>query len=103
MNLELSIRELFGSHLADGAKAAEFRMGRIEPYVEICPQIVLDFTGVRNANSSFINAMVAGLIEQHSVKVLKKLVFKGCNPSIQVLIHAAVELGVRKTAGRINA
>jgi hypothetical protein len=103
VNLELSICEHFGSHLADGAKAAEFRMGRIEPYVDICPQIVLDFTGVRNANSSFINALVAGLIEQHGVSILKKIVFKGCNPSIQVLIHAAVELGVQKTAGRVIA
>jgi hypothetical protein len=63
----------------------------------------LDFTGVRNANSSFINALVAGLIEQHNVSVLKKVVFKGCNPSIQVLIQAAVELGVQKIAGRVNA
>jgi hypothetical protein len=103
VNLELSIHEHFGSHLADGARAAEFRMGRIEPYVQICPQIILDFTGVRSANSSFINAMIAGLIEQHNVQVLKRVVFKGCSPSIQVLIHAAVELGVRKTAGRVNA
>jgi len=103
VSLELSICEHFGCHLADGAKAAEFRMVRIEPYVDICPQIVLDFTGVRNANSSFINALVAGLIEQHSLKVLKKMVFKGCNPSIRVLIQAAVELGVQKIAGRINA
>ena len=103
MNLEIAIQEQFGGHLADGAKAAEFRMNRIEPYVDICPQIILDFTGVRNANSSFINALVAGLIEQHTVKVLQKIVFKGCNPSIQVLVHAAVELGVQKTAGRANA
>ena len=103
MSLEIAIQEQFGGHLADGAKAAEFRITRIEPYVDICPQIILDFTGVRNANSSFINALVAGLIEQHTVKVLQKIVFKGCNPSIQVLVHAAVELGVQKTAGRVSA
>lgn len=103
MNLEIAIREQFGSHLADGVKAAEFRMGRIDPYVDICPEIVLDFTGVRNANSSFINALVTGLVEQHGVKVLHKIIFKGCNPPIQVLIEAAVELGVHKIGGRVNA
>jgi hypothetical protein len=103
VKLEIAIQEQLGGHLADGAKAAEFRMTQIEPYLDICPQIILDFTGVRNANSSFINALVAGLIEQHTVKVLQKIVFKGCNPSIQVLVHAAVELGVQKTAGRVNA
>jgi hypothetical protein len=102
VNLEIAIQEQFGGHLADGAKAAEFRMTRIEPYVDICPQIILDFTGVRNANSSFINALIAGLIEQHGVKALQKIVFKGCNSSIQVLVHAAVELGAQKTAGRIS-
>lgn len=103
MNLEIAICEQFGSHLADGVKAAEFSMGRIDPYVDICPEIVLDFTGVRNANSSFINALVTGLVEQHGVKVLHKIIFKGCNPPIQVLIQAAVELGVRKIGGRVNA
>ena len=101
--MELSISEHFGICLADGAKAAELRMRRIEPYVGIYPQIILDFTGVRNANSSFVNSLIAGLIEQHGVAILKQIIFKGCNPSIKVLVHAAVELGLQKTAGRVNA
>ncbi len=63
-------------------------MARIDPYVGICPELTLDFTGVRNANSSFINALVAGLVEQHVVSVLQKVVFKGCSPAIQVLVEA---------------
>ena len=103
MKLELSLVETFGCHLADGARAAEFRLGRIDPYVDICPEIVLDFTGVRNINSSFANALVAGLIEQHGPRVLNLLVFKGCNPVARVLIEAAVNLGLRKTHGRVAA
>ena len=103
MNVTIAIRDEFGSHLADGAAAAFFRMGRIDPYVDISPEIILDFTGVRNANSSFINALVAGLVEQHGVKVLQKTVFKGCNPPIRVLIEAAVDLGVSKISGRVKA
>ena len=101
--LELSMRETFGPSLADGAAAAEFRMRHIEPYVSICHPITLDFTGVRNANSSFTNALVAGLLEQHGARVLKVLVFKGCNPAVRVLIEAAVELGLRSACNRIGA
>lgn len=103
MNVTLAIRDEFGSHLADGSAAAHFRMGRIDPCVDICTELVFDFTGVRNANSSFINALVTGLVEQHGVKVLEKTVFKGCNRPIQVLVEAAVDLGLSKISGRIAA
>lgn len=103
MNLEISISEQFGTHLADGDRAAAFRMSRIDPYVELCAEIVLDFTGVRNANSSFINALVSGLVEQHGIKVLNVLVFKACNPSIRVLIESAIELGASKHDERQTA
>jgi hypothetical protein len=96
MKFELSLCEFFGDQLADGAKAAEFGLGRIDPYVDICKEIVVDFTGVRNANSSFVNGLVTGLLEKHGEGVLKVLVFKGCNPAIRVLVESAVALGLRK-------
>lgn len=68
----------------------------------MCEQVVLDFTRVRNANSSFINALVAGTIEQHGQSVLTKLVFKGCNAVIRVLVESAIELGLEK-AKRVGA
>lgn len=92
-----------GSHLADGAAAAAFRMARIEPYVGMCDEVILDFTGVRHANSSFINALVAGLVEQHGRDVLNVLVFKGCTPVLRVLVEGAIALGLQKSAGRIGA
>jgi hypothetical protein len=103
MNQELRLAEEFGPHLADGNAAAAFRMKRIEPYVEISPRIVLDFNGVRNANSSFMNALIAGLVEQHGRKVLEVLEFKGCIPVIRVLVEGAISLGLRKIEGRIDA
>ena len=103
MKLELSLAEEFGAHLADGARAAEFRQRRIEPYVDLTREIVLDFTGVRNSNSSFMNALVAGMVEQHGAGVLDHLVFKGCNPPVRVLVEAAIDLGLRKIEGRIDA
>ncbi len=93
MKLELKLAEEFGPRLSDGERAAEFRTGRIDPYAGICEEMVLDFTGVRNANSSFVNALVAGIIEHHGIEVLDRLVFKGCNPVIRVLVESAISLG----------
>ncbi len=98
MKLELQLVEDFGPRMADGYRAAEYRRGRIDPYIDLCEMITLDFTGVRNANSSFINALVAGAIEQHGERVLSILMFKGCNPTIRVLIEAAIYLGITKAA-----
>ena len=96
MNIELSLLNDFGTNLSDGYRAAEYRMGRVDPYVDLVDKIVLDFTGVRNANSSFVNALVAGTIEQYGKSVVSKLVFKGCNPLIKVLVEAAIYLGMQK-------
>ncbi len=102
MKHELSIAEEFGPQLSDGALAARFRQQRIEPYLAICEHVVLDFTRVRNANSSFINALVAGTIEEHGQTAIAKLVFKGCNPALRVLLESAIELGLGK-AKRVDA
>jgi hypothetical protein len=103
MKHELSLSDDFGTHLADGFTAASYRMSRIEPYVGICDEVVIDFSGVRHANSSFVNALVAGLVEQHGRDVLKILVFKGCNPVVRVLVDGAIALGLQKIDGRIDA
>jgi hypothetical protein len=103
MNLELHIGTDLGSHLADGFAAAEYRRGRIDPYVDICKEIVLDFSDVRTANSSFVNGLIVGLIEQHGAKILRHIVFKGCNPVIQALVQAGIDLGLSKIDGRVGA
>ena len=97
MKMALHIGNDLGSHLADGFAAADYRRGRIDPYVDICDEIVLDFGGVRTANSSFINGLIVGLIEQNGTKVLDRVVFKGCNPVIQALVQAGIDLGLAKT------
>lgn len=55
------------------------------------------------ANSSFINALVAGAVEQHGADLLNRLVFKGCNPVIRVLVESAISLGLEKVGGRTPA
>ena len=103
MKLELPIASDLGSHLADGFAASDYRRDRIDPYVDIYNEIVFDFSGVRTANSSFVNGLIAGLVERHGPKILSRIIFKGCNPVIQVLVHAAIDLGLSKVDGRVDA
>ncbi len=103
MKHHLSLAEDFGPRLADGAEASKYRHARIDPYVAICEEVTLDFTGVRTANSSFVNALLATLLEQHGEAVLAKLVFKGCNPVVRVLVEGAIDLGLQKSDERSHA
>jgi hypothetical protein len=101
MTHEIHLRDEFGPRLSDGSEAYRFRVSKIDPYLAICDQVVVDFTGVRSANSSFVNALVSGLFEQHGAQALGKLVFRGCLPTIQVLVQSAVDLGIIKHAERM--
>lgn len=104
MTHEISLRGEFGTRMSDGSEAYRFRVSKIDAYMNLpnCEQVVLDFTGIRSANSSFVNALVSGLFEQHGSDALRKLVFKGCLPTIQVLVQSAVDLGITKHAERVT-
>ncbi|MCB1132570.1 MAG: STAS-like domain-containing protein [Verrucomicrobiae bacterium] len=103
MTHEIRLRDEFGPRLSDGAEAYRFRVTGIDPYLGMrqCDQVVLDFTGIRSANSSFVNALVSGLFEQHGTAALRKLIFRGCLPTIQVLVQSAVDLGIAKHDERV--
>ena len=101
MTHTVHLNDDLGSRLSDGSEAFRYRVSKIDSYLSICEEVVLDFTGVRSANSSFINAMVSGLVEQHGAAALQKLVFKGCLPTIQVLVQAAIDLGMTKHEERV--
>lgn len=98
MKHTVRLAEEFGTRLSDGAKAYSFRMNSLDRYISMCDEITLDFTGVRIANSSFVNALVSGLLTDHGEQVLNKLVFKACLPTVRVLVEAAIDLGLSKIA-----
>jgi hypothetical protein len=98
MTHEIHLRDQFGPRLSDGSEACRFRVSKIDPYLALCDTVVLDFTGIRSANSSFVNALVSGLLEPHGSQTLSKLIFRGCLPTIQVLVQSAVDLGITKHA-----
>jgi anti-anti-sigma regulatory factor len=95
VTLRVQLSTEFGTFLADGEKAAAFRFSRIDPYVHSHDQIILDFEGVRNVNSSVANALIANLVSQ-SPEVLPKLLFANCNPRIRVSVESALALGMER-------
>ena len=103
MTHEIQLHDDFGPRLSDGSEAYAFRVSKIDPYLNLpnCDKVVLDFTGIRSANSSFVNALISGLFEQHGSDALQKLVFRGCLPTIQVLVQSAVDLGMIKHSERV--
>ena len=98
MKLELNLAKEFGTFLAEGALAAAYRLKHVEPFYQAYAEIVLDFSGVRNVNSSFANALIAPLLEQHGEEALKKLRFHGCNAVVRVLVQSALTLGLEQAA-----
>ena len=101
MNLHIQLSSEFGDFLADGEKAAAFRYARIDPFIHSHEQIVLDFQGVRNMNSSFANGLIANLVSQ-SPEILPKLHFTNINPRVQVTIEAALGLGTERLSEKIK-
>lgn len=65
--------------------------------------LVLDFTGVRHGNSSFVNGLLTALIEEHGEALLERITFRGCNPILRVLIEGAIALGIDKHDRRAKA
>lgn len=90
------LADTFGSFLAEGALAAAYRLEHIEPFFHAYGELVLDFTGVRNMNSSFANALIVPLFELHGDEALKKLCFHGCNAVVRIMIESALTLGVER-------
>lgn len=100
MNHELHLTPEFGSFLAEGARAAEFRLREIEPFFHTYETITLNFAGVRNMNSSFANALLVPLFEVHGRETLKKFRFQNCNPIVRLMIESALNLGLTKVHER---
>jgi hypothetical protein len=96
MNRELHLEPKFGTFLAEGTLAAEFRLREIEPAFHTFDVTTLDFTGVRNANSSFVNALIVPVVETNGPEAIERLRFKGCNPIVRVMVESALTLGLQR-------
>jgi anti-anti-sigma regulatory factor len=100
MSRLIQLAALFGAFPAEGEQAAAFRLNEINPCFDAQDEIVLDFAGVRIVNSSFANALIVPLVEQHGEEALKKLRFRNCNPVVRVLVEAALSLGLQRATDK---
>jgi hypothetical protein len=94
MTLVLNIGAEFGGFCADGEAAARYRERHVDPYVAMADRIVLDFAGVRNANTSFCNALIGNFVILHGAETMQKLRFKNCRDNVKVLVCAALDLAL---------
>lgn len=102
MGTKFQMSERFGTFPAEGAIAAQFRITEVQSAYDLRGLVVFDFTGVRNINASFTNALLVPLIERHGEAALKKLKFHGCNPVVRLMIEGALSLGLERAASHRN-
>jgi hypothetical protein len=74
----------------------------IDPYLDEVDEILFDFAGVRNMNSSFCNSLIGPLVA-HSTGAINKLAFSNLRPGLEVLIKSAFETGLARVDHRATA
>ncbi len=85
------LSKLVGSFAENKDIARDIRKERIIPALSKKQEIVLDFTGVESTTQSFIHALISELIRDFGPDVLDKVVFKGCNETVQKIIEIVVD------------
>jgi hypothetical protein len=96
MNRVFAMHEKFGSFLADGNLANEFRFTEVEPALSVDDEVVFDFRGVRNMTTSFSNGLVATLVAHFPGKFSDHVRFRGCDPLIKEILQASIAIGRRE-------
>ena len=101
---ELHLAKDFGACLAEGSRAAEYRLRNIEPVFDVYETFIFDFDGVRSVNDSFANALIVPLFTHHGMDAMGKIRFRHCNPVVRLMLESALTLGVEAAqAGQIPA
>lgn len=93
MKIHIPVLKEFGSFCADGEVATSFRQHNVDPYLPDVDEIIFDFTGVRNMNSSFCNALIANIVRRDPATMLRKLRFLRCRANVRAVIELALDLG----------
>ncbi len=96
MSQTFDIAVQFDEFCANGERASEFQSTTIEPLISSGEEIVFDFIGVRNMNSSFCNALVANLIARHGKLLLDKMHFVNCNETVKIHLRSAFTIGLSR-------
>ena len=90
------MHEKFGSFLADGNQANEFRFMEVEPVLSENGEVIFDFRGVRNMTTSFSNGLVATLFAHFPNEFSARVRFRGCDALIKEILQASISIGRRE-------
>ncbi len=75
-----------GAFFADARHALDLRQTVEARILDGEERIELDFTGVRNATQSWMNAFIGNLVLVYGRELANRVVFKGCNDTLKALI-----------------
>lgn len=100
MTIEIEMMREFGTFCADGERAAQFRLERIDPFITGLDLLIFDFRGVYGMNSSFCNALIANLLSHGPEDLLSKIKFKNCRENVRLLLESAIEIGLARIKAR---
>lgn len=89
----LKMSAVFGDFCADGGSAVEFINSSICPVLSSGATLTLDFSEVRNMNSSFSNAMFGNLARFFGESLLTQLNIVNANDSLKREISYALKQG----------
>ena len=71
--------------------AKDLRMGQLMPAIKVGDEVTIDFNHVSLATQSFVHALMSDALRQHGAGVLDRVVFKGCNEAIKVLVETVCD------------
>ena len=89
--ITIKLVKLVGTFAENKDLARDIRKEKITPALDAGKAIVLDFSGIDSATQSFIHALISELFRDYGNKVLERLSFKNCNPTIQKIIGIVVD------------
>jgi hypothetical protein len=87
----ISFFPLVGDFAEDKDQAATIREQDIRPVLAGGGKVVLDFAGISLATQSFVHALISDLLRTGGERILDKLEFHGCVPSVRGIIETVVQ------------
>ena len=91
MNLNIKIVPGPSGFAEDKQEAKRIREEAVLPSLAQKRSIVLDFSEVNYATQSYIHALIGEALQQYGERVLDKLEFKHCSPSLRSVIELVVD------------
>lgn len=92
------VSESFGSSCTGAREVINFLKSTVLPEVRTGARVSLDFSGVRNVNSSFANALVVNLVGQggRSLSVLDSVRFVNVRQNVKNELSTGLALAQKK-------